>query len=193
MRTLAVLLCTAGAAFAQLSSEFVAPPTWEDRRQVFFKKLTGPQAVFETVPGTLFDTARGFPRQWGRGPAGISKRLGSQYAQFFIGEGIEMGVSALHHEDPRYFRAPGSPFKKRLGHALASAVIVRDDHGQNTIALARIADVYGSWAIATTWCPPDQRNAAKILGNGTLGLGIKAGGNVFREFWPDVKRKVFKR
>lgn len=166
------------------------PPTWVDRRQVFFKKLFGPQAILETVPGAAFDTARGFPRQWGRGAAGVEKRLASQYGQFVIGEGIEMGVSALHKEDPRYFRMPDRGFSKRLGHALASTVIVRGVNGGPTIGLARLADVYGSWAIATMWNPPDQRKPWKIAGNGTFGLTIKAGGNVFREFWPDVKRKL---
>ena len=98
-------LANAQTDSASSSAPFDAP-TWADRREVFLKKLFGPQAILETVPGTAFDTARGFPRQWGRGGTGIAKRLGSQYGQFVIGEGIEMGVSALHKEDPRYFRMP---------------------------------------------------------------------------------------
>ena len=168
----------------------VDSPNWSDRRNVFFKKLYSPQAILETVPGTAFDTARGFPRQWGRGGLGISKRLGSQYGQFVVGETIELGVSALHREDPRYFRMPGGNFGPRLWHALASAIIVRGADGSKTIGLARLANVYGSWAIATSWNPPDQRNFGKIAANGTLGLGIKAGSNVFSEFWPDVKRRL---
>ncbi len=165
------------------------PPEWSDRRGVFFKKLFGPQAILETVPGTIFDTARGFPRQWGRGGLGAAKRLGSQYGQFAIGETIELGVSALHREDPRYFRRPDGRFNQRLGHALKSTVVVRGAGGSDTIGLARLADVYGAWAIATMWNPPDQRNLRQISKYGTLGLGIKAGSNVFREFWPDVKRR----
>ena len=165
-------------------------PTWQERRQVFFKKMLGPQAILETVPGAAFDTARGFPRQWGRGGTGIAKRLGSQYGQFVIGEAIEMGVSALHKEDPRYFRMPGARFGKRLGHALASTVVVRGADGRPTIGLARLADVYGAWAIATTWNPPEQRHFGQIVKYGTFGLSIKGASNVFREFWPDVKRKL---
>lgn len=172
------------------SSALFDAPTWADRREVFLKKLFGPQAILETVPGTAFDTARGFPRQWGRGGTGIAKRLGSQYGQFVIGEGIEMGVSALHKEDPRYFRMPDAHFGRRLGHALASTVVVRNTSGSPTVGLARLVDVYGSWAIATTWNPPDQRRPAKIIANGTFGLSLKAGSNVFREFWPDVKRRL---
>jgi hypothetical protein len=167
------------------------PPTWADRRQVFFKKLFGPQAILETVPGAAFDTARGFPRQRGRGTAGVEKRLASQYGQFVIGEGIEMGVSTIHEEDPRYFRMPDRGFGKRHGPALTSTVIVRGVNGGPTIGLARLADVHGAWAMATTWNPPDQRNPLQIVKYGTLGLSLKAGSNVFREFWPDVKRKLW--
>ena len=186
----AAAVLPAEAVVAPPAEAVVAPPQWSDRGRVFFKKLFGPQAVLETVPATIFDTARNFPRQWGRGGYGIAKRVGSQYGQFAIGEAIELGVSALHREDPRYFRMAGQPFGRRLGHALKSTVIVRGANGSDTIGLARLADVYGAWAIATLWNPPDQRNIQQIMKYGTLGLGIKAGSNVFREFWPDVKKKL---
>ena len=168
----------------------VDPPNWSDRREVFFKRLFGPQALLETLPGTPFDTARGFPRQWGRGGIGISKRLGSQYGQFAVGEAIELGVSALHREDPWYFRMPDGRFGARLKHSLISTVVVRGADGSPTIGLARLADVYGASGIATMWNPPDQRNVVQIAKYGTLGLGIKVGSNVFREFGPDVKRHL---
>lgn len=180
----------AAAVEAQLA---VTPPSWTDRRNVFFRKLVGPQAFIETVPGAIFDTARGFPGQWGRSGLGFAKRLGSQYGQFIVGEFIEAGVSVLHREDPRYFRMPGERFGKRLGHALSGTFVVRGAHGGRTLAVGRLANIYGSWAIATFWNPADQRNAVKIFGNGSLGIGIKAGSNVFREFWPDVKKRLKKQ
>ena len=182
---------TAPAPAAPPPAPFI-PPKWSDRRGVFFKRLFGPQAILETVPGTAFDTARNFPRQWGRTIRGTGQRLGSQYGQFAIGEVIEMGVSFLHKEDPRYFRMPDARFGRRLGHALASTVVVRGVDGTPTVAFSRLANVYGAWAIATTWNPPDQRSVGKIATYGTMGLSIKAASNVFREFWPDVKRRLAK-
>ena len=183
-------MCLPFAAAQEPPAVQIDSPAWSDRRNVFIRKLFGPQAILETVPGAAFDTARGFPRQWGRGGSGIEKRLGSQYGQFVVGETIELGVSALHREDPRYFRMADGNFGPRLLHALESTVIVRGAGGSKTIGLARLANVYGSWAIATSWNPPDQRNLGKIAASGTFGIGIKAGSNVFREFWPDVKRRL---
>jgi hypothetical protein len=119
----------------------------------------------------------------------MGKRLGSRYGQFAVGEAIEMGVAALHKEDTRYFRMPNGRFGKRLGHALLSTVVVRGVGGRPTIGLAGLANSYGRWAVASTWKPPDQRNAAQILRYGSMGIGIRTGANVFQEFWPDLKRR----
>ena len=50
-----------------------------------------------------------------------------------------------------------------------------------------LANDYGSWAIATLWSPPRLRTAGSILQWGTGNVGVRAGGNLIREFWPDVK------
>lgn len=180
------LAATAGQSVASAAKP--AAPTWADRRRVFLKRLFDPQAFLETIPGAAFDTARGFPAQWPRTRTGFAKRVGSQFGQFLAGETIELGVSALHHEDPRH-RMSDATFGRRLGHALAATVVVRGVDGSRTIGLARLANVYGSRAIATSWNPPQQRNMWKSAGKGTLGLGLKAASNLSREFWPDVKHR----
>ncbi|MBL8233020.1 MAG: hypothetical protein JNL98_31265 [Bryobacterales bacterium] len=126
------------------------PPTWADRRQTFVKKLFGPQAILEPVPGLAFDTARGIPREWGRVAVGA-------------GEGFEMGVSAQRKQDARYSRMPDCGFGERLGNPSAGTVIVRGVNGGPTVGLARLTDVHGAWAIATTWNPPDHRNPLLIV------------------------------
>ena len=196
-RVAAVALIAASFASAQtpLAPGAGAPdPSWKVRSNVFLKRLVSLQAVYETIPGATFDQIRNFPREWQRTPTGYLKRNGSQYGQFVVGEAIEFGVSAFHREDPRYFRMPEATFGKRLGHALISGVRVRSADGtHNTIALARLANVYGSWAIATSWNPPSQRQFDKILFYGSAGMGLKTSVNIFREFWPDAKRKLFHR
>lgn len=179
-------LCLLSCAAAQEA------PTWPVRREVYFKKLIGPQALLETLPGATFDFVRGFPAEWPRTTQGAAIRLASQYGQFLVGETIELGVSAIHNEDPRYYRMPELGFRQRLRHALVSTVVVRNNAGSPTIAAGRLADVYGSWAIATTWNPPSQHNLVSVAKYGSLGLSIKAAGNLFREFWPDVKQRMKK-
>ena len=172
----------------------VPDPSWAVRRSVFLKRLVSTQALFETFPGASFDEARNFPKQWGRGIDGFGKRVASQYGQFAVGEAIEFGISAFHREDPRYFRMPDASIGKRIRHALISGVWVRSADGTHqTVAVARLANDYGSWAIATSWNPPEQRSFTSIMTYGSLGLGIKTSTNLFREFWPDIKTRVFHR
>ena len=119
------------------------------------------------------------------GPAG--------YGQFVLSELIEAGVQAIHHEDPRYFRMGKGGFGKRLKHSVVSTFWVPKPGGGHTFAYSVPAGVYGSWAIATRWSPPDLQTPFKIVQWGSVGMGIKVSANSFREFWPDIKKKVFKK
>lgn len=67
---------------------------------------------------------------------------------------------------------PDARLARRIGHALKCTVVVRGANGSDTIGLARLADVYGAWAIATRWNPPDQRNIGQIAKYGTFGLAV---------------------
>jgi hypothetical protein len=182
-------VCLAGDD-VKLAEEHPAQPDFRVRANVFLKKLVSPQAVLETIPGTLFDQARNFPEDWGRGPDGFGKRFASQYGQFVISELIVSGVSALHHEDPRYFPSTDKGAWKRARHAIASTFVCRNVSGGNTVALSVPAGVFGAWAIATRWSPPDVQGGGSILKWGSFGMLMKVGGNVLHEFWPDVKRKL---
>lgn len=166
-------------------------PDWSVRRKEFVHQLFGLQAAVETLPGTAFDMARNSPHEWGRTWGGLAKRYGSQYAQFLISESIEFGVSAIHHEDPRYFRlGPDASIGRRAWHAIRSTWVARDANGGgDKIAAGRIAGVYGAYYIASRWSPDSLHGAKPLLIWGSFGMATKSGANALREFWPDVKKR----
>ncbi len=165
-----------------------------ERRKVLLHRLTGWQAVYETVPGTMIDQARNFPKSWGRGFDGFGKRIGSQYGQFAAGEGIEFGFAAWRQEDPRYHRKATGGFGGRLGHSLAATFVTNDATGNKTIAGGRLLGIYGSWAVATAaWLAEEERNFRRYTINSSMNVLTKTGANVFREFWHDIKGKLFKK
>ena len=55
------------------------------------------------------------------------------------------------------------------------------------VAIATARRWRGWRAIATLWSPHSLRNPASIFEWGTGNVGVRAGGNLLREFWPDVK------
>ncbi|HTS66923.1 MAG TPA: hypothetical protein VMH28_33090 [Candidatus Acidoferrales bacterium] len=166
---------------------------WKTRETVFLKKLVGMQAFYETVPGAISDHVRNFPEQWGRTWPGFGKRVASQYGQFVLSELIEGGVQAIHKEDPRYFRLGKGSFFRRLEYSVVSTFWVPKPGGGRTFAFSVPAGVYGSWAIATRWNPPDLQTPWKIVQWGSVGMGVKVSANSFREFWPDIKERVLKK
>lgn len=172
----------------------VLDPSWAVRREVYLRRLVSTQALVATFPGAGFDQIQNFPREWERTGTGFGRRVASQYGRFAVGETIEFGVSAFHSEDPRYYRMPDASVGRRIGHALISGVWVRTADGtHNTVALARIANAYGSRAIQMAWLPPPYRTFSRVMTRGSASLGLKASTNLFREFWPDIKKRVFHR
>jgi len=153
----------------------------------FFKDLISPRALLATAPGTLLDQIHQFPKEWGTGVEGAEKRAASLYGQFVIGDLIERSVRAIDKENAHYRRLGAGNFFTRTGHAIAFTVTARKPDGSFTPAYSTLANDYGSWAIATLWSPRSLRNPGSVFEWGTGNVGVRAGGNFLREFWPDVK------
>jgi hypothetical protein len=158
----------------------------------FFKDLISPRALLATAPGTLLDQIHEFPKEWGTGVRGAEKRAASLYGQFLIGDIIERSVKAIDKENTRYRRLGHGSFFLRFEHAVAFTVVARKPDGGFQPAYSTLANDYGSWAIATLWSPRSLRGPESIVEWGTGNVGVRAGGNFLREFWPDVK-SVFKK
>jgi hypothetical protein len=156
------------------------------------KRLFSVQALTATVPGAVLQQVHDWPNEWGTKRSGFEKRIGSLYGQFVIGVLIEDGVKAIHHEDTWYRRLGHGNFFQRTGHVITDTVTARRPDGSRTVALSMPANAYGSWAIATLWSPREFRNAGSIFEWGTAGVGVSAGTNLVREFWPDVK-SIFRK
>jgi hypothetical protein len=157
------------------------------------KRLFSVEALVSTVPGAILQQVHDWPDQWGKKRLGFERRIGSLYGQFVIGVLIEGGVKAIDHEDTRYRRMGQGNFFKRAGHVITDTVTARRPDGSRMMALSTPANAYGSWAIATLWSPREFRNAGSIFEWGTAGMGVSAGANLVREFWPDLKSIFHKK
>lgn len=168
-----------------------APLEGKQRMRDYLKSLVRPSAVFSNVLIAGFQEAHNFPHEWGRTGNGFGKRLGSQYAQYFLGNTIELGVSSLLNEDNRYTRVGDGNVFKRFGGVVKSTVVVSSTRGGETLALGQIAGAYGSWAVASqVWEPASEQRGSRILLWGSVNLATKGGRNLIREFGPDVKKKL---
>jgi hypothetical protein len=158
----------------------------------FWWDLISPRALLATAPGTILDQLHQFPKEWGEGVPAAEKRAASLYGQFVVGDLIERGVKAIDKENTRYRRRGEGNFFLRMDHIIVFTVVARKSDGGYTPAYSTLANDYGSWAIATLWSPHSLRNPASIFEWGTGNVGVRAGGNFLREFWPDVK-SIFRK
>lgn len=162
----------------------------KERMQEYLKSFIRPSAIFANILIAGFEEARNFPHEWGRTGNAFGQRLGSQYAQYFLDNTIELGVSALHKEDNRYTRLGQGGFLRRFGNVVKSTVVVPTTEGRQTLALGQIAGSFGSWAIASqVWEPPSEQRGSRILLWGGVNLAAKGGRNLVKEFGPDLKKK----
>lgn len=149
--------------------------------------LVSPRALLATAPGAILDQLHTFPKEWGQGSRAFEKRAASLYAQFVIGDVIERSVQAIDHEQRGYRRRGAGAFFPRMGHIILNTVTAQRADGSRLPAYATMANDYGSWALATLWCPRSLRTPRSIFGWGTGNVGMRAAGNFVKEFWPDVK------
>lgn len=130
---------------------------------------------------------------FGQGLAGYGRRLGTGYADQAIGNMMTEAIfPALLHEDPRYFRRGRGSTWSRAWYAATRVFVNRDDHGKWRFNYSEVLGNAAGVAISNAY-EPDSRNAVDNAEKLAEQIGIDSASQVLKEFWPDVKRRFFKR
>jgi hypothetical protein len=152
----------------------------------------GPLGLLGAASSAGLNQWRDYPTEWGQGAKGYGRRFGSRLGQNTAMNFIQFGVGAALREDPRYFLSEGQGIFPRVGHAIASTFVARTDDGGRRIAVSEFAGVIGGEFISNTWYPKRLATTTDALRGSIITFGFDAGRNIFREFWPDI-RKIFLR
>jgi hypothetical protein len=130
---------------------------------------------------------------FGQGWAGYGRRVGVEYADQAIGNMMTEGFfPVMLHEDPRYFRRGQGPFWSRTWYAASRVFITKTDSGGTRFNFSEILGNATGTAISNAYTP-DQRNVGDNIETWWTQIGIDAVSQVLKEFWPDVKHKLFHR
>jgi hypothetical protein len=168
------------------------PLTVGDKLRFYLKAAYGPGPLLGKVATSGWAQWRDDPAEWGQGMEGYGRRYASRVGQSMINNSIRFGIGAALREDPRYFPSESKGVLPRMGHALAYTFVARTNRGGSTFAVSRVAGALGSAFISNTWHPAGEDDTYHAFGRAGITLATDAGMNVFREFWPDIKR-VFHR
>jgi hypothetical protein len=188
---LALAVAIPFAAMSQ-TTDPLDPLTWKGKLKYHGESTYSPMAMvgFATYAGILqsLDT----PTEWGKGGDGYAKRFGSTVAWSGIHSTLAFGLDTALHQDPRYYRAAAGGWR-RVGHSLRGTILTRTDSGGETLSTWRLGSAYGAAFLSNQWYP-DRVNTVRLgMLQGSMTLGFDFAGNLGREFWPDIKRKVFSK
>jgi len=128
-----------------------------------------------------------------QGVRGFAHRYGFSYADQVMSNFFpEAIVPALFHKDPRYFRKGEGSKGSRLVYATGRIFVSRSDSGATTFNSPEILG-NGLAALAGMTYHTQGRTAGDVLTQwGITYIGTDMVGQVLKEFWPDIKRKLFK-
>jgi len=123
---------------------------------------------------------------------------GRYYWHTFADSGIENYLTgailpAMLHEDPRYYTLYRGGFFRRTNYAFSRLWITKKDRGSRTFNFSEIFGSGVATEISSRYYPRHEREAGEILerwGSQVFNDGV---GNVFEEFWPDIRKKFFHR
>lgn len=132
-------------------------------------------------------------RGYGQGAQGYGKRYGAAWADGTIENFVTSAVlPSLLRQDPRFFQSGHGGFWHRSWYAFSRIFVTRGDSGKEQF---NFSEVFGS-AIAAgvstySYHPHEDKtlsNTAKVWGTQ---VGYDSLTYVVKEFWPDIRRKVF--
>lgn len=168
-------------------------PTAATRLKEYELNTIGAFAVFRQAAAAGVGQAEDNYREWGEGARGYGERLGNDLAINALHHTISYGAASLFNEDNRYFSSGKTSVMGRLLHAAVSPFETHHEDGSAGFSYSNVIGVVGSNFISRAWAPPSERGPIHAAHGIAFSFAGGAGLNAFREFVPDIIRKVQKR
>jgi hypothetical protein len=129
----------------------------------------------------------------GTGAAGFGRYYWRQFTDQVSGTFFTEAIfPTLTHEDPRYYTLGKNGFFKRASYAITRTFITKNDRGTNEFNISEIAGNASEAALSNLYYPAAERGFGKSAKNFATQTIITAGANVLKEFWPDIRKNVFR-
>jgi hypothetical protein len=164
-------------------AEDFVPMTRSERLAHYAYSLIGSQAFLFSAAAAGLKQVRDTPKEWGQGAEGYGRRYGSGYAQHIIGSTVTNGIAFGLHEDNRYFKS-GKTGIGRMSYAISSAFLARHDDGSRFVSFSAIGGTAAGAFISRTWQSPSTTSMGDGAVSFGIGMGVRIGVNVAREFLP---------
>jgi hypothetical protein len=129
----------------------------------------------------------------GTGPAGFGRYYWRQFTDQVSGTFFTEAIfPTLTHEDPRYYTFGKNGFFKRASYAISRTFVTKNDRGTNEFNISEIGGNASEAALSNLYYPAAERGFSKTAKNFATQTVITAGANVLKEFWPDIRKNLFR-
>ena len=150
-------------------------------------------SIFFPAVVAAYNQARNATPEFHQGAAGYARYFWhSAVDQTSENYMVEFIFPTITREDGRYYTLGHGGFFKRTGYALSRAVITRTDSGKETFNISEVVGAGSAAGLSNLYYPRAERTLGNTGSQWGLDIGIDAGVFVFREFWPDINRHVFR-
>ena len=141
--------------------------------------------------GSAFGQAINSPARYGQGAEGYGKRFGADMARSASENmfGTFLLASALH-EDPRFYVKKHLSFKASVKYAAGRVAITRSDSGNRVVNYSGLLGPMAGEILADTYYPAGNRGIGHIVTRYASDIGWRFGGNVVRQYWSKINKKV---
>ena len=141
--------------------------------------------------GSAFGQSADSPTGFNQGWDGYGKRVGSSMARQssaqFLGSFV---IASALHEDPRFFPEYNPTFTHSSKYSLQRVFVTRNDEGRDVPNLPGLLGPLLGEGLANVYWPERNRTVGDTFLRYGLDLASRAGGNMFREYWPVLFAKI---
>ena len=170
------------------------PATTQDKLRWFVSSTVSPSRLLIAGPISAgWGTLRDVPSEYGTHWDGFGKRNGMRLTGVATGNLIEATLGSAWGEDPRYFRLGRGGLGKRARYVVKTTFLAPDRSGRWRPAYARYIGNVGNNFLSNTWRADSEANTSNAIVRCVWGVLGRMTSDTFAEFWPDIKRKVFKK
>lgn len=136
--------------------------------------------------------AKNDPKSWGQGWGAYGKRFSESFADNSTGTFMTTAIfPSLFREDPRYYQVGHGKFTHRAYHGIYRLFVVRTDSGHDRFNFSETVGNAAAAAISNLYHPAEDRTASRNASTFAFLILYDGLGNELKEFWPDIRRKVF--
>ncbi len=130
----------------------------------------------------------------GHGIAGYGRYYWRTFADGVSGTFFtEAIVPSIMHEDPRYYTMEQGGFFHRTGYAISRAFLTKTDSGRTRFNFSEVVGNALEAGLSNAYYPPEERGLSQTARNWGTQMESAVLNHIFQEFWPDIRRKVFRR